>query len=45
MKEFGFAPVEAAQKALARAGIRWSDVSAVELNEAFATLGRSTQTW
>ncbi len=33
---FGFAPVEAAQKALVRAGIRWSDVGAVELNEAFA---------
>jgi acetyl-CoA acyltransferase len=35
-QEFGFAPVEAAQKALARAGIGWPDVSAVELNEAFA---------
>ena len=33
---FGFAPVEAANRALARAGIGWSDVSAVELNEAFA---------
>jgi acetyl-CoA acetyltransferase family protein len=33
---FGFAPVEAAERALARAGISWSDVSAVELNEAFA---------
>lgn len=33
---FGFAPVEAANKALARAGITWSDVAAVELNEAFA---------
>lgn len=33
---FGFAPVEAADRALARAGIGWSDVSAVELNEAFA---------
>ncbi|MFC6342904.1 thiolase family protein, partial [Nocardioides hankookensis] len=33
---FGFAPVEAAERALARAGITWSDVSAVELNEAFA---------
>ncbi len=33
---FGFAPVEAADRALARAGISWSDVSAVELNEAFA---------
>jgi acetyl-CoA acetyltransferase family protein len=35
-QDFGFAPVEAAEKALARAGITWSDVSAVELNEAFA---------
>jgi acetyl-CoA acyltransferase len=33
---FGLAPVEAANKALARAGIGWSDVGAVELNEAFA---------
>ena len=33
---FGYAPVEAANKALARAGISWDDVSAVELNEAFA---------
>ena len=33
---FGFAPVEAANKALAKAGIGWDQVSAVELNEAFA---------
>jgi acetyl-CoA acyltransferase len=33
---FGYAPVEAANQALARAGIGWSDVGAVELNEAFA---------
>ena len=33
---FGFAPVEAANAALKRAGIGWSDVAAVELNEAFA---------
>ncbi len=33
---FGYAPVEAAEKALARAGISWSQVGAVELNEAFA---------
>lgn len=33
---FGYAPVEAAEKALARAGIGWSDVGVVELNEAFA---------
>src|SRR3954447_6344769 len=35
-QEFGFAPVEAAEKALSRAGITWDDVAAVELNEAFA---------
>ncbi|TIC81322.1 thiolase family protein [Nocardioides sp. GY 10113] len=35
-QEFGFAPVEAANAALARAGIGWDDVAAVELNEAFA---------
>ena len=33
---FGFAPVEAADRALERAGIGWGDVGAVELNEAFA---------
>ncbi|WP_073952737.1 thiolase family protein [Streptomyces kebangsaanensis] len=33
---FGFAPVEAAEQALRRAGIGWGDVGAVELNEAFA---------
>ena len=33
---FGFAPVEAAEQALRRAGIGWSDVGAIELNEAFA---------
>ncbi|MEH3076661.1 MAG: thiolase family protein [Quadrisphaera sp.] len=35
-QDFGLAPVEAANQALARAGISWSDVGAVELNEAFA---------
>ena len=35
-QDFGFAPVEAADKALARAGVTWDDVAAVELNEAFA---------
>ncbi|MFP5369054.1 MAG: 3-oxoadipyl-CoA thiolase, partial [Actinomycetes bacterium] len=35
-QDFGIAPVEAANKALARAGIGWDDVAAVELNEAFA---------
>ena len=33
---FGIAPVQAANRALARAGIGWGDVAAVELNEAFA---------
>jgi acetyl-CoA acetyltransferase family protein len=33
---FGIAPVEAANKALAKAGIGWDDVEVVELNEAFA---------
>jgi acetyl-CoA acyltransferase len=35
-QSFGYAPVEAANIAVARAGISWSDVGAVELNEAFA---------
>jgi acetyl-CoA acetyltransferase family protein len=35
-QDFGIAPVEAANKALARAGIGWDDIAAVELNEAFA---------
>jgi acetyl-CoA acetyltransferase family protein len=34
---FGIAPVEAANVALAKAGIGWEDVDAVELNEAFAS--------
>ncbi|MCW2991192.1 MAG: fadA [Solirubrobacterales bacterium] len=34
---FGIAPVEAANIALRRAGIGWSDVEVVELNEAFAS--------
>ncbi len=33
---FGIGPVEAADRALARAGITWSDLNVVELNEAFA---------
>jgi acetyl-CoA acetyltransferase family protein len=33
---FGIGPVEAARTALRRAGIGWGDLSAVELNEAFA---------
>ncbi len=33
---FGIGPVEAARKALARAGIGWADLAVVELNEAFA---------
>ena len=35
-QSFGYAPVEAAEKAMARAGITWSEVGAVELNEAFS---------
>ncbi|PBC52015.1 acetyl-CoA C-acyltransferase [Rhodococcus sp. ACS1] len=35
-QNFGFAPVEAANLALTRAGISWDEVGAVELNEAFA---------
>jgi acetyl-CoA acyltransferase len=34
---FGIAPVEAVNKALARAGIGWGDVDVLELNEAFAS--------
>ncbi|HWV86995.1 MAG TPA: thiolase family protein [Capillimicrobium sp.] len=34
---FGIGPVEAANKALKRAGIGWGDLSVVELNEAFAS--------
>ena len=33
---YGIGPVKAAETALRRAGLRWSDLSAVELNEAFA---------
>lgn len=33
---FGYAPVEAANLALERAGVGWGDVALVELNEAFA---------
>jgi acetyl-CoA acetyltransferase family protein len=35
-QRFGIAPVAAAERALARAGVGWADVAAVELNEAFA---------
>jgi len=34
---FGIAPVQAAERALERAGIGWEDVAVVELNEAFAS--------
>lgn len=34
--EFGIAPVEAANRALARAGRSWADVDLLEINEAFA---------
>jgi acetyl-CoA acetyltransferase family protein len=33
---YGIGPVEAARRALARAGLGWSDLAALELNEAFA---------
>src|SRR5262245_7280477 len=33
---FGIGPVEAAARAMAKAGRRWTDLSTVELNEAFA---------
>jgi acetyl-CoA acetyltransferase len=33
---YGLGPVEAAERALKRAGIAWSDLAVVELNEAFA---------
>ena len=33
---FGIGPVEAANRALAKAGVGWGDLSVVELNEAFA---------
>jgi acetyl-CoA acetyltransferase family protein len=36
-QDFPIAPVEAANKALARAGRSWADVDVVELNEAFAS--------
>jgi len=34
---FGIAPVQAVERALARAGRRWADVDLLELNEAFAS--------
>jgi acetyl-CoA acetyltransferase len=34
---FGIGPVEAANQALARAGLSWDDIAVVELNEAFAS--------
>ncbi|TAJ48169.1 MAG: thiolase family protein [Herbiconiux sp.] len=36
-QDFPIAPIEAANKALARAGLGWNDVDFVELNEAFAS--------
>ena len=35
-QDFGYAPVDAANRALTRAGIGWDAVGAIELNEAFA---------
>jgi acetyl-CoA acetyltransferase family protein len=34
---FGIAPVEAANRALAKAGLSWNDIDFVEINEAFAS--------
>ncbi|MFZ2227789.1 MAG: thiolase family protein [Candidatus Nanopelagicaceae bacterium] len=34
---FGLGPVEASNQALQRAGLKWSDIKLVELNEAFAS--------
>lgn len=34
---FGIAPVEAANRALAKAGLTWADIDFVEINEAFAS--------
>lgn len=34
---YGIGPVEAARRALARAGVAWGDLAVVELNEAFAS--------
>lgn len=34
---YGIGPVEAAERALVKAGIGWSDLGSVELNEAFAS--------
>ena len=34
---YGVGPVQAAQRALARAGVSWNDLAVVELNEAFAS--------
>jgi acetyl-CoA acetyltransferase family protein len=43
---FGFAPVEAANLALKRAGIGWGEVGAIELNEAFAAQSLAcTKAW
>jgi acetyl-CoA acetyltransferase len=36
-QRYGVGPVEAAEVALRRAGIDWSDLAVVELNEAFAS--------
>lgn len=34
---YGIGPVEAARRALARAGVTWDDIAIVEVNEAFAS--------
>ena len=35
-RRYGIGPVEAARRALRRAGVDWGDLTAIELNEAFA---------
>ena len=42
----GISPVEASNKALAKAGLRWNDIDIIELNEAFAAQSLAcTRSW
>lgn len=42
----GIGPVEAANKAIANAGIKWADIDIIELNEAFAAQALAcTRAW
>jgi 3-oxoadipyl-CoA thiolase len=42
----GIGPVEAANKAIKRAGLRWNDIDLIELNEAFAAQSLAcTRSW